>query len=215
MELQRRIEDQRRFFARKANEDYENVHQQFMHGKKALTDALPEDTRRVLDLGAGTGLELIALFARFPEADVTAIDLTQEMLAKLKQRPFASRVRTITGDFFTEEFGAGYDAVISTSALHHFVAEEKLRLYSKVLAALKPGGLFLNADRCADTIAQEEERMRELRTNYENYVHFDLPLAVETEQHLLKEAGFTSVQIEKLPESDYRLITARKAQDEK
>ena len=211
MDLQKRVEDQRRFFARKADEDYENVHQQFMYGKRALTEALPDGVRRVLDLGAGTGLELISLFSRFPEADVTAIDITEEMLAKLKQRPFAPRVRTIVGDFFAVDFGADYDAVISTSALHHFTAAEKERLYAKIFAALRPGGVFLNADRCADTLAQEEERMAELRTNYENYVHFDLPLAVETEDRLLTGAGFAPVEIEKLPESDYRLITARKA----
>lgn len=210
MELNRRVEDQRRFFARKADEDYENVHSQFMNGKKALTEALPGDARRILDLGAGTGLELISLFERFPDADVTAIDLTQEMVAKLKQRPFADRVRTIIGDFFTVPFGEGYDAVISTSALHHFTAEEKLRLYKKVFAALAPGGVFLNADRAADTLAEEEARMEQLRTNYENYVHFDLPLAVETELRLLKEAGFIDIQAEKLPESDYRLLRAQR-----
>ena len=209
MTLERRNEDQRRFFARKA-EGYDEVHQKFMSSKQALTGALPEGTRRVLDLGAGTGLELIAFFARFPEARVTAVDITREMLDHLAERPFSDHVETVVGDFFSVDFGKDYDAVISTSALHHFPAEEKILLYRKVFVALAPGGLFVNSDRCADTLAEEDARMEQLRTNYENYVHFDLPLAVETEVRLLREAGFADVRVEKMPEDDYRLITAQK-----
>ena len=43
-------------------------------GYARLAQALPADARDVLDLGCGTGLELDALFARFPDLRVTGID---------------------------------------------------------------------------------------------------------------------------------------------
>ena len=41
---------------------YDDVHREFMQSKKSLIDALNGDVKKVLDLGAGTGLELIYLF---------------------------------------------------------------------------------------------------------------------------------------------------------
>ena len=38
-----------------------------MDTKKALVDSLSGDIHKVLDLGAGTGLELIHLFEKYPE----------------------------------------------------------------------------------------------------------------------------------------------------
>ena len=51
------------------------------------------------DTCGGTGLELIHLFELFPDAKVTVIDITENMLAKLKTRSFANQVTTICGDF--------------------------------------------------------------------------------------------------------------------
>jgi lipoprotein-releasing system permease protein len=53
------------------------------------------------------------LFELFPEAEVTVIDITENMLEKLKTRDFAGRVKTICGDFFEVPFGSDFDAVKS------------------------------------------------------------------------------------------------------
>ena len=213
MNLQRRNEDMREFFAEKS-EGYDEVHSRFMQSKQALAGALPDGVCRVLDLGAGTGLELVALFERFPEARVTAIDLTVEMLEQLKRRPFADRVDIIVGDFFSVDFSGPYDAVISTSALHHFVADEKLPLYRKIFDCLAPGGIFLNSDRCLATLEEETTWLEEVRTNGHNYRHLDIPLSMQTEEALLREAGFVEISMEKMPETDYRLVSARRARGE-
>lgn len=114
-----------------------------------LAESLDTNTKKVLDLGAGTGLELIHLFELFPNADVTVIDITENMLEELNKRSFANHVETICGDFFEVDFGNKYDAVISTSALHHFKEEEKIILYKKILDCLKRNGQFINCDKIA------------------------------------------------------------------
>ena len=66
MDLKTRAEEMRSFFDRKID-TYDEVHAAFAETKRMLTDCLPDGTETVLDLGAGTGLELIPLFERFPD----------------------------------------------------------------------------------------------------------------------------------------------------
>ena len=119
MDLEKRNKRQRDFFTEKID-TYDDTHSVFMETKKTLGDSLDKGAKKILDLGAGTGLELIHVFEVLPGAEVTAIDITQDMLDALKRRSFGSKVVTICGDFFDVDFGSEYDAVISTSALHHF-----------------------------------------------------------------------------------------------
>lgn len=60
-----------------------------METKKTLADNLDKDTSKILDLGAGTGLELIHLFEIYPNASVTVIDISENMLNELSKRAFA------------------------------------------------------------------------------------------------------------------------------
>ena len=50
------------------------------YGKDLLSHVPDNPGQAILDLGCGTGLELDALFARFPDLRVTGIDMTEEML---------------------------------------------------------------------------------------------------------------------------------------
>ena len=211
MNLAERAEDMRTFFERKTD-GYDDVHAAFLGTKRLLADGLPEDTRRVLDLGAGTGLELFAVFERFPEARVTAVDLSESMLAELARRPFADRVRILCADFFDAELGDGYDAVISTSALHHFEREDKERLCRKVLEALRPGGRFLNADKISfDRRAEADAFARYYRwRGTGEFAHIDTPLAPSTEVELLENAGFRRITVGECDRPEYRLFTAIK-----
>lgn len=113
MNLYDRNQKQRSFFNEKID-TYDEVHLTYMETKKMLAESLDTNTKKVLDLGAGTGLELIHLFELFPNADVTVIDITENMLEELNKRSFANHVKTICGDFFEVDFGNEYDAVIST-----------------------------------------------------------------------------------------------------
>lgn len=209
MELEERNLSCREFFGEKAD-GYDEVHLKLMGTKKDAIDALDNDIINVLDLGAGTGLELIYLFERFPNAKVTAIDITPEMLKKIKDREFSDRVEIICDDFFKVEFGVGYDAVISTSALHHFTMKDKYRLYKKIFDCLKKGGQFINSDRIVDTLEQEEE-LYSFFLEYFNECHCDTPLCVANERRVLLDTGFNDVNfIDSKLSGDYKLLKCRK-----
>ena len=209
MNLYERNQKQRTFFNEKID-SYDNVHSIYMKTKKTLGDNLDKNTKKILDLGAGTGLELIHVFELFPSAEVTVIDISEKMLEELKKRSFADRVITICGDFFEIEFGNNYDAVISTSALHHFKQEEKLKLYQKIFECLKENGQFINCDKIAETQEIQDKQLYELEHNIENYKHIDTPLTVENEVEILKRVGFKEIVVDNVDRENYRLIKVRK-----
>lgn len=207
MDLKERNRTLKEFFDRKTV-GYDDVHLAFMESKRALTEVLPDGTSKVLDLGAGTGLELIPLVERFPDVRITAADISEDMLGTLKERPFAGQVTYVVGDFFETDFGTEFDAMISTSALHHFAPEDKVRLYKKVYDALRPGGIFVNADKTAPDPAAQEEGFRELEEDPHRWPHMDTPLTVAAECAVLEAAGFRLLQVSPLPNANYYLYSA-------
>ena len=102
----------------------------------------------MLDLGAGTGL-LSAFFAdAYPNARFTLMDVAPEMLQKARERfaAGAERFDFRAMDYIAEPFAASYDLVVSCLSIHHLEDDAKAALFRKVYAALKPGGVFINAD---------------------------------------------------------------------
>jgi SAM-dependent methyltransferase len=101
--------------------------------------------RRILDLGSGTGTGGFALLRRFPQAEVTAVDASPELLDHLRARARAlgvdDRVRTVQVDLDTAwpDFGA-VDLAWSSAALHHLADPD--RALRAAFAALRPGGLL-------------------------------------------------------------------------
>lgn len=210
MNLEKRNKSMEEFFTRKID-SYEEVHLQLMETKNVVTESLDKETKKVLDLGAGTGLELIPLFERFKDIDVTAIDITKSMLEELKKKPFGNKVKTICEDFFKADFGQNYDAVISTSALHHFTKEDKLKLYQKIYDCLNYGGQFINSDCFVNTIEEEQEAMLEFIENPHNKPHIDTPLCIQNEKEILKRVGFKNIEfVDSTTNNRYKLLKARK-----
>lgn len=209
MDLKERNQTLKEFFDRKTV-GYDDVHIAFMESKRALTEALPDNTEKVLDLGAGTGLELIPLVERFPNIHITAADISSDMLRMLMARPFAGQVTCVIGDFFETDFGTDFDAMISTSALHHFAPEDKVRLYRKVWDALRPGGLFLNSDKTSSTPAAQEEDFRQLAEDPHRWPHMDTPLTIGAECTVLEQAGFRIREVRPMPNEGYFLYIAEK-----
>jgi tRNA (cmo5U34)-methyltransferase len=104
---------------------------------------------RVLDLGAGTGLVAATVADAYPEAQFDLLDGSAEMLSEA-QELLGERVNAVHVQDMAAGLPAGrFDAVVSALAIHHLVDADKEALYRRVFAALRPGGVFVNAEQCA------------------------------------------------------------------
>jgi len=199
--MKRKLEPMADFFNARAQK-YDEVHTGHINGgattKDLLARYLPEGTRDILDLGCGTGLELPAVLARFPGAQVTGIDLAEDMLALLHERCAGFAVETICMSYFDYDFPANqFDAVISVMSLHHFTPAQKLDLYARVRKTLRPGGMFLNCDYIIDSSLLSRLYFALLRITRHNpgEMHFDTPLAAHQELKLLRQVGFAQAEV--------------------
>ena len=101
----------------------------------------------VLDIGAGTGLLSAFLLEKYPDARLTLMDISENMLDMARKR-FAKRPDTayIVCDYSRSELGGPYDLICSALSIHHLSPVDKRRLFQGIFMALNPGGLFVNAD---------------------------------------------------------------------
>ena len=108
--------------------------------------------RRVLDLGAGTGLLAYFWYQHFPAAEYLLVDIADEMLKVARQR-FAglANVSYQILDYAEALPVQHFDVFISALSIHHLTDEKKERLFSRIYAKLPSGGLFVNYDQfCAE-----------------------------------------------------------------
>ncbi len=116
----------------------------------ALINAIPDNKKnpKILDLGCGTGNITLKALGRFPEAEVTCLDLSENMIeiAKNKLSDY-EKVNYILGDFTKMELDTKFDVVLSSLALHHIETdEEKELMYKSIYDVLEKDGVFYNAD---------------------------------------------------------------------
>jgi SAM-dependent methyltransferase len=104
---------------------------------------------RILDLGSGTGTGTFALLERFQDADVTAVDVSGQLLHYLMDKAralgVAGRVATVQADLDAAWPAIdAVDLVWASSSLHHMADPD--RVLSEVFAAIRPGGLLVLAE---------------------------------------------------------------------
>jgi tRNA (cmo5U34)-methyltransferase len=108
-----------------------------------------QDRRRplIVDLGTGSGALAGRCAAAIPGARVIGIDEDEGMLGLAKKR-LRARLTVLPGNFLATPLPR-CDAVTASFSLHHVrTRPEKAALYRRVFAALRPAGLFVNADCC-------------------------------------------------------------------
>mgnify|MGYP002545433528 FL=1 len=170
-------------------------------GYKKLAELIPDSCKKLLDLGCGTGLELHEIFKKIPDLEVTGIDLTKEMLDKLKSNFPDKNINLILGSYFDVPFGEkAFDIVISFQTMHHFTHESKVSLYKKIRKALKPSGMYIECDYVAKDQTEENNLFSELNRirkeqniKDDEFVHFDTPCTVDNQIEMFERAGFKEI----------------------
>ena len=117
------------------------------YGTAVSTIGLHEGpVRRVLDLGAGTGLMSAAVLERYPDAELVLVDGAAEMLDQAHERLPVGSTTTVVADLRDALPDGPFDAVVSALAIHHLEDPDKRDLLARVHQALRPGGVFVNAE---------------------------------------------------------------------
>lgn len=121
------------------------------------------DHPRVLDLGCGPGSLAARILAALPAAEVVAVDRDPVLLrlgrAALDSRTGLRFVDADLGDPRLRELGTGFDAAVSTTALHWLDRTALRELYRSLAAMLRPGGIFMNGDRHFGSAGSELEAL--------------------------------------------------------
>ncbi len=118
----------------------------------AVVDVLSlnaQPPRRVLDLGAGTGLLSAGVLAAFPGAEIELLDASEPMLTEATERLGGAAHAVHVADMADELPDGPFDAIVSALAIHHLTDADKRRLFARTHQALVPGGVFVNADQVA------------------------------------------------------------------
>jgi demethylmenaquinone methyltransferase/2-methoxy-6-polyprenyl-1,4-benzoquinol methylase len=90
---------------------------------------------RVLDVGCGTGVISGSLMQK--SGDVTAVDLSEKMIAEARKKYEGSGIRFVCADLYSFEDGL-FDCIVIYNAYPHFT--DKAALECKLGALLKTGG---------------------------------------------------------------------------
>jgi tRNA (cmo5U34)-methyltransferase len=91
----------------------------FYEGQRDLMmELMPLDRSlplRVLDLGCGPGLMASRILAEYPQAQLTLIDMTTEMIDVCRSRLEGFDCVTYrVADFRTDDFGDGFDVIVAS-----------------------------------------------------------------------------------------------------
>lgn len=165
--------------------------------------------KRIIDLGAGTGLLSYFWYQHNPTAEYALMDIADEMLNVARQRfSGLENVSYKTKDYTEELPNDNFDTVISALSIHHLEDDIKKKLFVKIYDNLPRGGLFVNYDQfCAGQPKMNEwyDSYWEKQLYHSGLTEKDIELwkerrkldrecSVEQEVDMLKKCGFENVK---------------------
>jgi tRNA (cmo5U34)-methyltransferase len=165
-------------------------------GESVLCEQVPDDARRVLDLGTGDGRLLARLQRDRPEIVGVGLDFSEVMLDAARKRFVADeRVELVQHDLSEPLPALGrFDTAISSFAIHHLEHDRKRSLYREIFDLLEPSGVFANFEHVASaTHRLHLAFFAAIGEPIKNEDPSDRLLDVHTQLEWLRELGFDDV----------------------
>jgi len=165
-------------------------------GEAVLLEFIPQEAKRILDLGTGDGRLLALLLIERQDAEGIALDFSPTMLKAASER-FSNdpKVQVVDHNLDNPLPDLGqFDAIVSSFAIHHCTDERKRQLYSEIFNALLPGGVFCNLEHVASPTDELHIRfLRSLGLSEGEEDPSNKLLDVETQLQWLRDIGFQHV----------------------
>ncbi len=142
--------------------------------EKALS-GIPENfSGKLLEVPVGTGILTMPVYQTMPEADITCLDYSADMMGQAQEK--ANRLKLNNVTFQQGDVGAlpyaddTFDIVLSLNGFHAF--PDKEAAYRETFRVLKPGGTF-----CGSFYVKDEHRRTDwfVRHVYEKTGFFTPP----------------------------------------
>lgn len=172
--------------------------------------SLPPNARSMVDLGGSHGLHSMAFARRHPELTATIVDLPEALAntpVAIEAAGLGDRVTTRTGDFLTDDIGAGYDVALVFEILHNHTPEENRALLRKTAAALNSGGrVVILEDVKGEHLDAHNAAFSLAMFACSGDRTYSLPEISE----FLDQAGFHSVELLTLPSSVSLVVATKK-----
>ena len=164
-----------------------------------------QDPRRILDVGAGTGMLLRSLRKNYPDAFLAGVDLAPGMgVAATGSSQVEGQIFYVEGDAEYLPFADdSFDLVVSSSTFQWLTVLEKA--FSEAKRVLVPGGTFLFA-------LFGERTLHELKSSYRSAMIAEKATGRDrshvfftsgTVAKNLAELGFSEISVENFIEKEY------------
>lgn len=172
------------------------------------------NAKNMLDIGCGAGNYTLKVLEWMPDLNCDLLDLSRPMLTRAELRVSNvcnGQVRTVRGDFRKADLPTEhYDIIIAAAVLHHLRDDDDWKhAFQKIYNLTAPGGSIW----ITDMISHENKSVREMM--WKRYGHYlesiggkdyrdkvfvyiekeDSPRPITWQLDLLKNAGFSSVEI--------------------
>jgi ubiquinone/menaquinone biosynthesis C-methylase UbiE len=141
------------------------VHEIVIRAVRSFTEARDRPLR-ALDIGMGEGA-ITRLLVADAQLSVTGVDNEPKMIKKAREHLTAElasgRLKIVLDDalhFLTNQPSHAFDIIASGYVLHNLTADYRARLYDEIWRMLAPSGLFVNADKYAQTGEAHREALR-------------------------------------------------------
>lgn len=161
--------------------------------------------QKILDLGAGPGLIGLAVTAAHPSLTCylfdrpSVITVAKEVIAEYGMQ---TRIKTLSGDYFSDGLGDGYQAIIASYVLSFCFDQQTLvKVLKKCHASLTPGGCLIVF---YDSINEEKTSPAQAVVGYLTTALQGSDYSVSTTalDIAMRAAGFASVRSRVLPENE-------------